>query len=124
MPEYLVSYDLKATTPDPHKPFLDAAEPEGLLYVFQGTTDVFRLPNTTLWGVFGTIDAAKSAFDRAKATAEKKIGKSVTVEKRIITRLEDWSIKSDKRKAADPKLTASTKLERCRKHQLQDPYFK
>lgn len=36
MPDYLITYDLKSGSPDPHKPFLTAAEKEGLLYVWKG----------------------------------------------------------------------------------------
>jgi hypothetical protein len=31
MANYIITYDLKSGSPDPHKPFLTAAEKEGLL---------------------------------------------------------------------------------------------
>jgi hypothetical protein len=123
MSDYLVTYDLKEGVPDPHKPFLTAAEPRGWLYVLEAGTDMFRLPNTTLWGVFKNRDAARAAFDAALADAEKAIGKSIALEKRLISKLDDFFVRSDKRKPADPKLTASTTLGRCRNHQLRDKFF-
>jgi hypothetical protein len=122
MTEYVVSYDLKETAPKPHKEFILAAEKEGLLYVFQ-VTDLYRLPNTTIWGNFDSAEAVKAAFERAQTAAEKKLGIKIVLEKRLISELDDWLIRSNEKKAAEKKWTGSTKFETCRKHQLNDPFF-
>ncbi|ATC30990.1 hypothetical protein CA606_00745 [Caulobacter vibrioides] len=123
MTSYLVTYDLKETTPKPHRAFIQAAEKEGFLYVFQGTRDLFRLPNTTLWGEFASCDLATKAFDRAKAAAARSLGVTVYVEKNFFTSLDDWSVTSDRSKAPEARWTGYSKLETCRQHQLNDPYF-
>jgi len=120
--EYLVSYDLKETNPKPHKEFVLAAEKQGFLYVYKAD-DLFRLPNTTIWGNFTDKDAARDAFEHAKTAAEKKLGITIVLEKRTISKFSDFYIRSDRRKAAEAKWTGTTDFETCRKHQLNDPYF-
>lgn len=122
MPQYLISYDLRSSSPSPHKPFLDAAEKEDLLYVYKATT-LNRLPNTTVWGVFASKDAARAAFDRALTAAGDKLGKAIVLEKRVITLLSDFYIRSDVSKAPVKQWLGSSDLETCRKHQLNDPDF-
>ncbi|WP_201859375.1 hypothetical protein [Microvirga soli] len=123
MPAYLVSYDLKSGNPSPHATFLASAEPEGWLYICKSATKIFRLPNTTLWGVFEDVAAANAAFDRALAAAEAQLGRRIILEKRIVTRLGDWSARSDLMKAPEPRYAGRTDLETCRLHQLGDPFF-
>jgi hypothetical protein len=123
MADYLITYDIKADSPDPHKPFLTTAEKEGLLYVWKGTSFVNRLPNTTVWGVFASKEKANEAFDRAKEAASAKIGKAVTLEKRCTTEMSDTLVTSDRRKKPEPKWTGKTSFETSRLHQRNDPYF-
>lgn len=123
MTDYLISYDLFTGAGSPHREFLTQAETEGLLYVWRGASYVNRLPNTTLWGVFASRDAADAAFERARAKTEKKVGYKVVVEKRVTTGFEDTIVTSDKRKAPDPRWTGATSFETSRLHQLNDPFF-
>lgn len=122
MPRYLISYDLKDSTPSPYRPILDAFEKEGLLYVVKGTY-LHRLPNTTIWGIFPNAKAAGKAFDRAKAAAAKSIGRAIVVEKRFVAHLGGGTVLSDRRKAPEPQWTGKTDFETCRLHQVNDPFF-
>ena len=92
MPNYLITYDLASRTPDAHKPFLTAAEKQGLLYIWKGAEYVSRLPNTTIWGVFASSDAAIKAFDLALSTASKAVGYNIALEKRCVTLFQDASV--------------------------------
>lgn len=123
MADHLVSYDFKVGASSQYKDFVECAEIEGLLYVFHGSSKLFRLTNTTLWGVFSSADAAKTAFDRALAGAEKRVGRKIVLEKRFITLVSGWSIKSDKNKTPESQWTKSTEFETCRAHQKNDPFF-
>ena len=82
MTDYLITYDLESGSPDPHKPFLNAAQNEGLLYVWKGSTYVNRLPNTTIWGQFSSAESANEAFNRALKAAGISVDYSITIEKR------------------------------------------
>jgi len=124
MSDYLVTYDLADGSPDPHKPFLTAAETEGLLYVWQGQSYVSRLPDTTVWGVFRTTSDAIAAFDRAIEKAERKVGYSIKLEKRCTVKVDDTTVKSDRRKKPEARWTGASSFETSRLHQLNDPYFK
>jgi len=122
--DFLITYDLKSGSPDAHKPFLTAAEKEGLLYVWKGSDYVNRLPNTTLWGLFESKEAANKAFDRALAAAGRTVGYTVTLEKRATSEMGSSAVNSDKRKAPDPRWTGKAAFETSRRHQVNDPYFK
>lgn len=124
MTDYLITYDLKSGYPDPHKPFLTAAEKQGLLYVWRGSKYVNRLPNTTVWGVFSSKEKADEAFDRALKATEKVVGYSITMEKRCTTEMGDTVVTSDRKKTPEDKWTGSTKFETSRMHQVNDPYFR
>lgn len=123
MTDYVVTYDFKSNDSGQWKAFAERAEAEGLLYVFQGTSDLFRLPNTTLWGPYDKIDDVKAAFDRALSAAKKDVGKKITLEKRFISSIDDWSVRSDKKKAPESKWTKTSKFGTCREHQKNDPFF-
>jgi len=122
--DFLITYDLKSGSPDAHKPFLTAAEKEGLLYVWRGADYVNRLPNTTLWGPFECKEAANKAFDRALAAAGKTVGYAVKLEKRATSEMAHTVVTSDKRKKPNPRWTGSTSFETSRRHQVNDPFFK
>lgn len=123
MDDYLITYDLKSGSPSPYKPFLTAAEVEGLLYVWEGATYVNRLTNTTVWGKFASADAANEAFKKALAAASKKVGYDIVLEKRVTTVMGSSSVISDKRKKPEAKWTGKTTLETSRLHQMNDPFF-
>jgi hypothetical protein len=123
MTDFAISYDLKAGNPSPHKAFLDAAESEGLLYVWKGQSYVNRLPNTTIWGVFDNREEANAAFSRALATATAVLGYKVTMTKRLTCEFTNGIVNSDVRKVPDPAYTGVTSFETSRLHQLNDPFF-
>lgn len=123
MADYLITYDFKDGASRQWEEFVKCAEVEGLLYVFHGTSKLFRLTNTTLWGVFSDSDAATAAFDKALSVAEKAVGRKIVLEKRFITAISSWSVRSDKSKAPESRWTKSTKFETCRAHQKNDPFF-
>lgn len=123
MTDYVISYDLKAANPSPYKVFLDAAQREGLLYVWKGLNYVNRLPNTTIWGVFSTREEANEAFDRALAAASAKMGYKVSLLRRATTAFSDCVVNSDIRKKPEPQWTGPTLFETSRLHQLNDPFF-
>lgn len=87
MPDYLVTYDLRVTDPDPHGEFLDQAVARGWAVFKWGPQSQkwLRLPNTTLVGEFSSRDAAKDAFDQARAATQSVLGVRVTVEKYILS---------------------------------------
>jgi hypothetical protein len=122
MAEYLVTYDFKVGATSQYRTFVLCAEPQGLLYVYR-SDDLFRLTNTTLWGEFATKENAKTAFDNAQAAAENKLGSKIILEKRMITRISDYFVRSDKRKAPEKQWMKASDLETCRAHQLNDPFF-
>lgn len=123
MDDFLITYDLENGSPSPYKPFLTAAEAEGLLYVWKGTTYVNRLTNTTVWGRFADADAANDAFKRALDAASRKVGYTIDLEKRVTTSMGSSSVISDKRKKPEAKWTGKTNFETSRLHQLNDPFF-
>lgn len=122
--DVLITYDIENGRPDPHKPFLTAAEKEGLLFVWKGATHVNRLPNTTLWGVFDTTEAANEAFDRALKKTSQSVGYALKLEKRITTAMRSTFVNSDVRKKPEPRWTGSTSFETSRLHQVNDPFFR
>jgi hypothetical protein len=124
MTDYLITYDLEEGSPDPHKPFLSAAANEGLLYVWKGANYVNRLPNTTVWGVFATKEAADAAFDRALSATARTVRREVSLEKRCTVEMSKTTVKSDRRKKPDPRWTGNTNFETSRLHQLNDPFFR
>lgn len=96
MSDFLVTYDLQATRPDPHSEFLAQAEAQGWAVYMWGPTSKkwLRLPNTTLFGSFNNKDAAKKAFDAAATNTRSKNFK-VVVEKYILVEVSDWMASSD-----------------------------
>jgi hypothetical protein len=127
MPDFLITYDLQdapSGKSDPHKPFLTAAQKEGLLYVWKGKNYVSRLPNTTVWGTFANIEAADAAFQRALTAASKQVGYGIVREKKATASMERANVMSDVRKVPEAKWTGKTWFETSRLHQLNDPLFK
>lgn len=123
MAKYLITYDLKNTNPSPYTTFLEECEKEDLLYIYEVSGELIRLPNSTIWGIFSNRKAARTAFDQALAAAEKRLGRKITLEKRAIVGIAGASFLSDKQKSPEPKWTKSTSFETCRAHQLSDPFF-
>ncbi|QQM29630.1 hypothetical protein JET14_15135 [Martelella lutilitoris] len=123
MADYLVTYDFKDSASKQWEEFVKCAELEGFIYVYNVGEELARLTNTTLWGEFENKTAAKAAFERAQAAAGKKIGRTITLEKRVITKMADVFVRSDKKKKPDSRWTKSTSFETCRAHQKNDPFF-
>jgi hypothetical protein len=121
--DYLVTYDFKVGAPSQYKEFVECAEIEGLVYVYDLGDELARLSNTTIWGVFPDKKAAKAAFERAQTSAEKNLGRKIVLEKRVITQMADVFVRSDIKKPRDARWTKSTKFETCRAHQKNDPFF-
>ncbi len=124
MTDFLITYDLQDQKPDPHKPFLTAAQKQGLLYVWKGATYVNRLPDSTVWGEFDTIEDANSAFQKALTAVGNDLGNKVNLEKRVTTAMRSINVLSDKRKEPEPKWTGTSSFETSRLHQVNDPFFK
>jgi hypothetical protein len=124
MAKYLITYDLKSGSPDEHKIFLAEAEKEGLLYVWTGDTNVLRLPETTIWGVFASVDDALAAFDLALEETSRRVGYSIELERRFVAGMDGVMARSNVRKKPVPKWTGSTTFETSRLHQLNDPDFR
>lgn len=118
-----MTYDIKDGIPDPHKPFLTAAEQEGLLYVWQGATFVNRLPQSTVWGIFNRIVDANAAFDRALTRTGRVVGYTPTMEKRATITMDASNVVSDERKTPEARWTGPTAFETSRLHQVNDPFF-
>ncbi|MGY3585730.1 hypothetical protein ACVIGB_005213 [Bradyrhizobium sp. USDA 4341] len=123
MADFLLTYDFDVGATDQWREFVESAEAEGLLYVFHGTSKLFRLTNTTLWGVFADSDAAVAAFDRALSAAERAVNRKIVLEKRFVCKIAIWAIRSNENKLPEPQWTRSTKFETCKAHQKNDPFF-
>ena len=125
MPDFLISYDLESESPDAHKPFLIAAEKEGLIYVVKAGSFLMRLPNTTIWGEFGDMDKAIGAFDRALAAASKVVGYTINLEKRVLAPFDTGKVNSNVSKTPETKWTdIASNFRTSRQHQVNDPFFK
>ena len=103
---------------------MTAAERAGLLYVTAGASFVSRLPNTTVWGVFTSAQAANDAFDRALDVTSRQVGYKVVLEKRCTITKAGLLIKSDRRKRPELTWTGDTAFETSRLHQRNDPFFR
>lgn len=96
MTDYVISYDLKRTNPDPHTKFLEQAGKVGWrAWILASDGYWYRLPNTTLIGEFINRAAAKAAFDKAVAVTAVEIGIPVTVEKFFLAAYSEALIDSD-----------------------------
>lgn len=103
MRRYVLSYDLKKTTPDPHSEFLRKAAKVGWKpwAWIESSKKWYRLPNTTLVGHFETRALAEAAFDKAIAAAT-EAGKTVIVEKYFFAVYTEALLNSnDKRDASE-----------------------
>ena len=123
MNSYVITYDLEAGEPSPYRRFIEEAEKQGLLYVWKGRNKVHRLPNTTLWGRFEDVDAARSAFDKAARAASRRVGYTIDIEKRMIILSADAWVRSDVAKVPVSKWTGKSAFQTARLHQLHDPFF-
>ena len=121
MTRYIASYDLTKG----HSEFLAAALDEGWTYVFPVSGELFRLPNTTLWGNFADRTAAQAAFTRALDAAQMELGRRCKRTKSIIGPLPQGArVLSDVKKATEPEYTVEgDDFTTCRLHQLHDEFF-
>ena len=99
MPEYLVTFDLRVTDPDPHAEFIRQAEARGwVAYKWEPIRKRwYRLPVTTLVGKFYNSRVAKARFASAREAAEAALGTRVTVEKFILAAYRKPVFDSDER---------------------------
>lgn len=96
MPRFIASYDLKSSNPSPYAAFLDEAKKLGWQCWILSSADVwYRLPNTTLVGMFNDMNTAKVAFNAIKPATEAVLGVTVIVEKHIIAEYSGASFNSD-----------------------------
>ncbi|KQY78636.1 hypothetical protein ASD52_01970 [Ensifer sp. Root142] len=97
MTTYVISYDIKKTTPDPYSEFLNQAEKVGWkVWIWAPSVKKwYRLPNTTLVGDFQNRDAAHRAFNTAVANTSAAIGVTVTVEKFFLAAYSESLFNSD-----------------------------
>uniref|UniRef100_B0T944 Uncharacterized protein n=1 Tax=Caulobacter sp. (strain K31) TaxID=366602 RepID=B0T944_CAUSK len=123
MPRFLVSYDVSAG----HDQVLDAGLERGWLYVFQRGRTLYRLPNTTLWGVFSSGEVAVLAFQEVVAAARSALGAPLTLRKSAVMALPPVvHLTSDVSKTPDPLWMLPSEPDdysTCRLHQLFDPDF-
>ena len=102
MPNYIATYDLKKTNPEPYGAFLEAAESLGWnTWIKSDGGEWYRLPNTTLEGEFKDIDAATHAFHAIKPSAEASLGRTITVEKFIVAQYSTAKFNSDETQRVD-----------------------
>lgn len=95
MPLFIACYDLNEKN-SPHSEFLAAADDLGWSTWIKGSDGKWhRLPNTTLEGTFPDRDAAVKAFKAIKPAAEKKLGKTIVVEKWIVAHYSNATFSSD-----------------------------
>lgn len=98
MPDFIVSYDLKETHPDPHAEFVKQAEKKGWSTWVRGATGVtYKLPNTTIEATFQTRDLAEASF-LSIAPATRSAGFNVVVAKWILADSTYARFASDKTK--------------------------
>jgi hypothetical protein len=96
MTDYVITYDLKRTNPDPHSELLKQSEKVGLkAWILASNGYWYRLPNTTLVGSFVDRATAKAAFDAAVAATALEITIPVTVEKWVLVAYSDSLFNSD-----------------------------
>lgn len=96
MTRFVVTYDLKNTTPSPYATF--RAEAEKLKWettIKDNDNKIWRLPNTTLIGTFPTKDAALAAFFAIEPATNKTLNTKITVEKHFIASYTEGSFKSN-----------------------------
>lgn len=100
MPQFLATYDLKETATKPHAAVRDAAVQSGwFLWVLASNGLKYKLPNTTLDGIFDNYASAQQAFDLAIRRAAAKVG-PIDVEKWVIVEYTNSHFNSDKRLSA------------------------
>jgi hypothetical protein len=95
---FLLSYDVKSTNPEPYSALIAQLSKVGWSAWIWGAqpNKWLHLPNTTFVGSFANYSTAKKAFDDAVAAAAKDIKISVHVEKWIIAEYSTASYGSDK----------------------------
>lgn len=85
VPQFLASYDLKSTYPDPHGQFILQAKARGwstYVTLKDGTRN--KLPNTTLIGHFEDIEQATANFESIPARTAMVTRGPVILEKYIV----------------------------------------
>lgn len=99
MPEFIATYDLKETTPSPHSKFLEnAVKNKWQLWILGQTNFLYRLPNTTLIGTFADRNTAVAALEKTRADTQRDLGRTVTMEKWIVSDHSSATFVSDQSK--------------------------
>ncbi|MGV7217539.1 hypothetical protein [Bradyrhizobium sp. UFLA05-112] len=101
MPVYLASYDLKGSSPDPHPIFLKQAAAQGWKLWILGLNNVrYRLPNTTLVGMFDSLAVAEARLEAPRLATENEMGGTVTTSKWIVAEYGPTRLNSNERQSA------------------------
>ncbi|MCP3392097.1 hypothetical protein NLM27_25240 [Bradyrhizobium sp. CCGB12] len=101
MPNYLASYDLKETSPDPHPIFLKRAIAYGWsCWILASNNLWYRLPNTTLVGAFDNLVVAGNKLEAARVATQNELGRAVTMSKWIVVDYGFARFDSDQRQSA------------------------
>lgn len=96
MATFILSYDLRKTTPDPHAKFIEAAVKNGWMpWILSGDNVWYQLPNTTLVGDFATEQDAVRALESTRSATQAQIGGQVILEKWIIAQYASARFDSD-----------------------------
>ena len=96
MTRFIVTYDLKNTTPSPYGPFRAAAEKLGWETTVTDTAGkIWRLPNTTLIGTFQTKTDALTAFKAIETATNKALNTKIVIEKYFYAKYTEGTVKSD-----------------------------
>jgi len=100
MPSFIACYDLKETNPSPHTKFLEKAlANKWFLWIRASNGKAYRLPNTTLIGIFATRDAAVAALEKTRADTQAELGRTVTMPKWIVALYDGAQFDSDEMSA-------------------------
>ncbi|WP_342723998.1 hypothetical protein AAFG07_33645 [Bradyrhizobium sp. B097] len=98
MPNFITTYDLVETRPDPHETFLEKAMARGWSVWKKGSDGrLYRLPNTTLTGSFANQDLAVAALKATRADTQRELGVKVSMEKWIVAQYSGSVFASDEK---------------------------
>jgi hypothetical protein len=102
MATFIATYDLNDKN-NPHSSYLAAAIASGWSQWVEMKSGKWRkLPNTTIIGIFKDSEAALASFKSIKPSAEKLLGKTITVEKYFLTQYSSATVDSDEEKSSRP----------------------
>ena len=95
MASFIACYDLNDKN-NPHQEFMEAAKKNGWEPWIKSTEKKwYRLPNTTIVGVFDNQAAAVASFNKIKVDAEVTLKHPITVEKWFVGQYTTSNFNSD-----------------------------